>query len=77
MDRWDVVLKDYPAGNGYKNIIYFSQSMLNENEWLRFDYGIIKNMEKYGTARPPSVPLEQLSIPTGLFVGSLDKLATY
>ena len=23
MARWDVVMKDYPAGNGFKNVIYF------------------------------------------------------
>lgn len=33
-------------------------------------------MEKYGTLRPPTVPLDKISIPTALFVGTYDKLAT-
>ena len=33
-------------------------------------------MDHYGTVIPPKVPLEQLGIPTALFVGSSDNLAT-
>ena len=33
-------------------------------------------MDKYGQISPPEVPLDQLSLPTALFIGSLDKLAT-
>ena len=48
MERWDVLIKDYPAGNGYQNIIYYMQAMLHEKTWLRYDFGAIKNMDKYG-----------------------------
>ena len=76
MDRYDVFLKDFPAGNGYGNLVFYAQSIQNTEDWLRYDYGIIKNMEVYGTAIPPAVPLDQLSLPTGLFIGNYDKLAT-
>ena len=76
MERWDVLLKDYPAGNGYQNIIGYMQAILNENTWLRYDYGAIKNMDKYGQVTPPAVPVGQISVPVGLFVGTLDELAT-
>ena len=33
-------------------------------------------MEKYGTFHAPEVPLSNLSLPTGLFIGSYDGLAT-
>lgn len=33
-------------------------------------------MDVYGTAIAPEVPLDQLSLPTALFVGSYDNLAT-
>ena len=33
-------------------------------------------MEKYGQIKPPTVPVEQISVPTGLFVGTVDNLAT-
>ena len=58
MDRYDVFLKDFPAGNGYGNLVFYAQSIQNTEDWLRYDYGIIKNMEVYGTAIPPTVPLD-------------------
>ena len=36
----------------------------------------MKNKETYGTAEPPEVPLGDISIPTALFIGSTDNLAT-
>ena len=33
-------------------------------------------MERYGTAYPPEIPLGDISIPTALFVGDTDLLAT-
>ena len=75
MDRLDVFLKDFPAGNGYQNLAYYAQSIDHKTDWLRYNYGAIKNMSVYGTAIPPSVPLDQLNVPTGLFIGSYDKLA--
>lgn len=48
MERWDVLLKDYPAGNGYQNLVYYMQSMENPDTWLRYDFGAIRNMDKYG-----------------------------
>ena len=76
MDRYDVFLKDFPAGNGYGNLVYYAQNIQSTNEYLRRDFGIAKNMELYGTAKPPKVPLDQLTLPTGLFIGTYDKLAT-
>lgn len=34
------------------------------------------NMEKYGTFDAPEVPLGNITIPTGLFIGEYDNLAT-
>ena len=76
MDRYDVFLKDFPAGNGYGNLVYYAQTIKETEYWPRYDYGASRNMDVYGTVSPPAVPLDQLSVPTGLFVGSYDKLAT-
>ena len=35
MDRFPVFLKDFPAGNGYGNLVYYAQSIQNEDEWIR------------------------------------------
>ena len=57
MARWNVVMKDYPAGNGFRNILFYMQSIISENEYQRYDYGAVSNMDKYGQAKPPTVPL--------------------
>ena len=58
MDRYDVFLKDFPSGTGYRNIVYYAQSIQNIAEWYRYDYGHIGNMEHYHQANPPLVPLD-------------------
>ena len=76
MDAFNVFLKDFPAGTGYQNIVYYAQSIRTEGEWRRFDHGAIKNFDLYNSIKPPLVPLEKLSIPTALFVGEYDNCAT-
>ena len=41
----------------------------------RFDLGITGNMQKYGQAKPPDVPLSNYNMPTALIAGTYDKLA--
>lgn len=33
MARYDVFLKDFPAGNGYRNLVYYSQCIEKEEPW--------------------------------------------
>lgn len=47
MDRYDVFLKDFPAGNGWGNLVFYAQSIQNTDGWYRYDYGHIGNMEHY------------------------------
>lgn len=74
MARLGVFLKDFPSGNGYQNIVYYAQDVDYSN-WKRFNYGEEDNVQKYGTLEPPLVPIQDLSIPVGIFSGSYDKLA--
>lgn len=76
MDRFNVFLKDFPAGEGYGALVYYAQSIQNTDGYRRRNFGAVKNMDKYGTIKPPFVPLDQISIPTALFVGQYDNLAT-
>ena len=62
-------MKDFPAGSGYQNIVYLLQAAQSEGKMLRYDFGGVKNMEKYGTFQAPEVPLGDLALPTALFVG--------
>ena len=56
LDRLNVFLKDFPAGQGYQGIVYYGQDVLNTG-MKRFDYGVTGNMQKYGQVKPPDVPL--------------------
>ena len=73
-DRFDIFLKDYPAGQGYQCLIAYAQNILDEG-WRLYDYGRTKNMEKYGAFAPPEVPLNNYSLPTALIAGEYDRLA--
>lgn len=33
MDRYDVFLKDFPAGNGYGNLVFYAQDVINGEPW--------------------------------------------
>ena len=74
LDRLDVFIKDLPAGQGYQSVVFYAQDVLQEG-WRLFDYGPIQNLQKYGAASPPQVPLENFNVPTALVVGTYDKLA--
>ena len=47
LDRLNVFLKDFPAGQGYQGIVYYGQDVL-QTGMKRFDLGITGNMQKYG-----------------------------
>ncbi|XP_070383727.1 lipase member N-like [Dermacentor albipictus] len=42
---------------------------------VRFDYGILKNLVKYGQVKPPAYPLEQIRVPVAIYQGPGDKFA--
>ena len=76
MDAFNVFLKDFPSGTGWRNIVYYAQTVHDTGELRRFDYGSIRNFDHYDSVKPPMVPLDQLNIPTPLFVGEYDNFAT-
>ena len=54
--RFDIFMKDYPAGQGYQALIAYAQNAAID-EFRRFDYGKEGKIERYGTETPPEVPL--------------------
>lgn len=72
--RFNVFMKDFPAGTGFENLVYYAQDVDNDF-WRRFNYGELENVKRYGTIEPPLVPIENLKIPVGVFSGSFDELA--
>ena len=74
MDRFNVFLASFPVGTSYQDMTFFAQDVVSEG-FRQFNYGEVDNLKLYGSIEPPQVPLQNLSIPTALFQGSLDRLA--
>ena len=43
--------------------------------FVRFDYGVTKNLKVYGQQAPPSYPLGNVDFPVHYFAGTLDILS--
>ena len=69
-------LGHFPAGTSFMCADHFRQMMLAER-FQRYDHGVEKNLEKYGSETPPEISLATFSdLPIALFCGSGDKLAS-
>ena len=73
--RFDVFMSNEPSGQSYRTFVYYGQ-MINSGKFNRYDYGAIKNKKVYGQKDVPLVPIENYNIPTVLFSGDIDGLAT-
>ena len=66
----------HPTSNPVKTMAHFGQiKQLSEarNCWVRrFDYGPEKNLEKYGSAEPPSFDFAQVRLPIAAYFGTED-----
>ena len=71
MSRFDVMLSSFPSGQSYRAMLYYWQ-IQHTGRVALYDYGKIKNLEKYGSAQPPLVPFEDYAVPTAMISGSAD-----
>ena len=69
-----VILGHFPSGSSTKNFVHFKQFARVEN-FREFDYGVKKNMQKYGQSSPPIYDLTKITLPVHLYVGKYDRLA--
>ncbi|XP_023224002.1 gastric triacylglycerol lipase-like [Centruroides sculpturatus] len=72
--RLPVYFSQLPAGESTKTLIHYGQ-MINSKKFQKFDYGRIKNMQKYKRPSPPEYKLEKIQTPIAIFAGLNDKLA--
>merc|ERR1712243_151726 len=70
-----IYLSHAPAGTSVKNMEHFHQ-ISKANKFQMFDYGWNGNMHHYLQPFPPEYELESVDVPTALFVGENDWLAT-
>lgn len=63
-----------PAGASYKQFFHYTQLILN-HRFSKYDYGKVRNIQKYGTAIAPNYSLENCKVPVALFYSEQDRLA--
>jgi len=73
--RLPVYVAHTPAGTSTKNMLHFFQ-FINTKLFNKYDYGVKENLHKYGRKTPPEYDLRKVSVPTVLFSGSHDTLAS-
>ena len=63
------------SGASLKQQTHFNQ-IDHFQKFQKFDYGEHENQKRYGTATPPRIKIEDISVPIGMFVGKEDVLAS-
>ncbi|KAG0421129.1 hypothetical protein HPB47_002975, partial [Ixodes persulcatus] len=64
--RLSVYFSHYPAGTSVNNILH-SMQRVRCNCFQKFDYGIIKNLAKYGKTKPPEYKLSRVEVPVAIY----------
>ncbi|XP_068625181.1 lipase 3-like [Battus philenor] len=68
-----LLVSHFPAGTSVKNMAYYGQSV-NVDDFLHYDYGIIKNLQMYGSVQPPPYNLSAVNVPAVILQGRNDFL---
>lgn len=65
----------FPYGCSVVGAEHFMQlyNLPGKKYFKKFDYGPVKNMQKYGSAKPPAYELNKVDIPVDIYYGDKDK----
>ncbi|XP_052192865.1 triacylglycerol lipase 1 [Diospyros lotus] len=76
MSRLDFYLEYEPHPSSSKNLNHLFQ-MIRKGTFAKYDYGILKNMRRYGHLKPPKFDLSRIpkSLPIWIGYGAKDDLA--
>ncbi|KAI8434027.1 hypothetical protein MSG28_012178 [Choristoneura fumiferana] len=64
----------YPAATSRKSLVHFDQVYLRKR-FSQYDYGMIKNLAKYGSTAPPDYDLSAITAKIALVAGKNDQLS--
>ena len=64
VDRFEMGVSDLPAGQTYRAMVYYAQSIREDYRFSLYNYGTIENRRIYGSPDPPAVPLQDYKLPT-------------
>ncbi|XP_055903605.1 lipase 3-like [Eupeodes corollae] len=67
------VLATTPAGISTKSFFHYFQ-LHESNVFQQYDYGLLGNMRRYNSRKPPIYPLEKVKVPVFLYYGGKDRL---
>lgn len=73
-------VKHVPSGTSIRCLIHYHQIMNTPKKnpvFKKFDFGLINNLKKYGSANPPVYDFANVKIPVRGFVGLDDDLGDY
>ena len=70
-----IFLGHFPSGSSIKDLSHFAQLVRNQS-FSQLDYGTSKNIQIYGTTKPPDYDLSKIQYKVCLFAGKDDRLAT-
>ncbi|XP_051655684.1 lipase member M-like [Manacus candei] len=71
MSRLDVYLAHFPDYTSVKTLLHWGQTA-KSGEFKQFDYGLLKNEEKYNQSSPPRYRIEDMTVPVALWSGGQD-----
>lgn len=64
----------YPEGSSVKPLVHYGQLIENGENFTKYDFGRVENMEIYGTSKPPNYDMSQITMPLYLYYGDGDSL---
>ena len=70
-----VYLSHYPAGASFKQWVHYCQ-IYNSGEFKKRDFGVEKNLEVYGSEKPPLYDLSLVTAPVALHYGANDNIVS-
>ncbi|NWS22357.1 LIPM Lipase, partial [Pachyramphus minor] len=73
--RLDVYLAHFPDYTSVKTFLHWGQTA-KTGEFKQFDYGLLKNQEKYSQSSPPFYRIEDMTVPVALWSGGQDWVNT-
>eukprot|EP01017_Pseudomicrothorax_dubius_P041234 TRINITY_DN6572_c0_g1_i2.p1 TRINITY_DN6572_c0_g1~~TRINITY_DN6572_c0_g1_i2.p1 ORF type:complete len:376 (-),score=63.21 TRINITY_DN6572_c0_g1_i2:61-1188(-) len=74
--RWPVLMSHIPAGTSMRSLMHYAQIITSpDGTFKKYDYGKKKNLEIYGTEKPPVYPIEQIEEEVHLVCGTADRIA--
>ncbi|NXM02099.1 LIPM Lipase, partial [Tyrannus savana] len=75
VSRLDVYLAHFPDYTSVKTLLHWGQTA-KTGDFKQFDYGFLKNQEKYNQSTPPFYRIEDMTVPVALWNGEEDWVNT-